>query len=158
MRLIIQIKKLRFVCRQPGADKVERFMRFFIQINTHAQVSEDPDITTNLPTGHEEWLHNDVALITDLINCLNQIIPWNMTVAWWTPVVLTDVQVAKVRTCFLHSLSNMVFFDVHVEGIQHDLDIRAIYLFNIIQRLIAGVEDELLKAIYYLHAQHNVVI
>ncbi len=72
-------------------------------------------------------------------------------------IVLAQMDMPQVCAGGANCIADAVFFDIHVERIQQDLDTGALHLLHVGYGFSGGIEKELLEAIDYLQYRPKVM-
>ena len=106
----------------------------------------------------DERLHDDRAAITDLAQRRPDFVPGQPALAGNAAIVLAGVEMAEQRARCPDRLAEAVLLDVHMERIEHDLDVRLADLPDEGDPLFGGVEDMILEPVEHLQAEVNAEI
>ena len=98
----------------------------------------------------DDRLHHGVAVVVDRAQRGHDLVPGNVPPAGRTAVVLADVEGAELVAGADDRLTERVLLDVHVVRVEHHLQVRAAHLVDEAQRLVAGVDQEMLEAVQHL--------
>ncbi len=117
-----------------------------------AEVSPYLYVVSDLAALQNEWLHYDSLVIMNIPQGLADFIPREVAFSRDFSVAFTDVQMPEMSTGKTYCVPDIVFFNVHVKGVQENLGPLASNGFTVAHRLFAGIEDICFESIYYLEA------
>ena len=118
-----------------------------------AEITPDPDVAADLAAHLDEGLHDDRAAITDLAQRRSNFVPGQPALAGNAAIVLAGVEMAEQRARCPDRLAETILLDVHMERIEHNLNVRLADLPDERHSLFGGVEDMILEPVEHLQAQ-----
>jgi hypothetical protein len=123
-----------------------------------AEIAPDSDVGTDLAAHLDEWLHDDRAAVSDLAQRTPDLVPGKPALAGNAPIVLTGMEMTKQRARGADRLAEAVLLDVHMERIEHDLDVGLADLLDEGDPFFRGVEDMVLEPVEDLQTEINAEI
>ena len=123
-----------------------------------AQIAPDSDVAADLAAHLDERLHDDRARISDLAQRCADFMPGQSAFAGNAAIVLAGVEMAEQWSSGPDRLAETVLLDVHMERIEHNLDVRLADLPDERDPLFGGVEDMVLEPVEHFQAEVNAEI
>src|ERR1700722_1116536 len=123
-----------------------------------AQIAPDSDVGADLAAHLDERLHDDRARISDVAQRCADFVPRQSAFARNAPIVFAGMEMAEQGSSGVNRLAETVLFDVHMERIEHNLDVRLADLPHEHDPLFGGVEDMVLKPVEHLQTEINAEI
>ena len=123
-----------------------------------AQIAPNPDVGADLAAHLDERLHDNGARVSDFAQRRPDFVPGQSAFAGNAPIVLAGMEMAEQRARGEDRLAETILLDVHMERIEHDLDVWLVDLPNEGDPLFGGVEDMVLEPVEHLQTEINAEI
>ena len=106
-----------------------------------AQIAPNPDVVADLAAHLDERLHDDRAGISNLAQRRSDFVPGQPAFPRNAAVVLAGMEMTEQGACGSDRLAETILLDVHMERIEHNLDVGLADLPDECHSLFRGVED-----------------
>src|SRR5437867_406949 len=88
----------------------------------------------------------------------NNFVPFNMSRTWRSAIIFASMKVEYLRPCVSDSSGNVLFLDVHVEGVQQKPNIGSTDTAYELESLLHGVDQIGFKAVQWLNSKPHPVL
>ena len=123
---------------QPAKGGCGVLIQFFF-VRAAGQIAPERDVLADLPAHADERLHDDVAGVADVMQRLSDGVPVKAGIrAGAAAVRLADVKMAEQLAAAADGVGERVLFNVHMERVQHDLDVGPVDRADIVDALLRG--------------------
>lgn len=112
----------------------------------------DLDVGADLAAHADKGFHDDGALIMDVAQSFADFAPGGAAAAGYAAIAFAGMEMAEVLAGLADGATDAVFFDVHVEGVEHDLDPRVVDFLDKLDGFLGGIEEITLETVENLEA------
>jgi len=127
-----------------GSGKLQGVLNVIIQLRVTGgslEIAPDSDIRADRASHLHERFHDDRAFISDVSQRFADLTPWNPPLSWNATIAFARMEMTQITACETDCPAKAVFFDVHVEGVEHEPDGRSIDLLDELDSLCSGVHE-----------------
>src|SRR6516165_2963966 len=139
-------------------DELDRAGCLPVEVVVAGQVAIDRNVTADFAAGDEEGFHHQRALIVDVAQRGENLLPRHPATSGRTPVRFAEMEVAQTRSRLTDCPSDAVFLDIEVEGVQMDFAVRASHPLDKRNPFGSSVHQEVLEAVHDFDAKENAAV